>query len=99
MLPRYSNTNVPHISVSTALINVMSGTNFKTNQFHPAKDSFALDSSEIVAKAVDLFGDNVHSALEMLRNPQVVAHMETLSVNAKSLFLKQLILLHLTNPY
>lgn len=66
MLPRYKNTAIPHVSVSVALLNVIKGTNYKTNQFHPAKDSLALDSSELVSEAKSLFGNSVSIALDIV---------------------------------
>lgn len=66
MLPRYENTAIPHVSVSVALLNVIKGTNYRTNQFHPSKDSLALDSSELVSEAKSLFGNAVDTTLEVV---------------------------------
>lgn len=92
MLPRYENTNIPHIAISTAILNIVNSTDTKTNAYHPSKDEFALDSSELLQEARSLFGDHIIDNFTlMLGDPNLSEELDTLTVNQKAVLLKELL--------
>lgn len=56
MLPKISpQSRVSHLSLGVALTNLLNGSNNKTNQYHPSKDDFVLDSTSLQKEALDYY--------------------------------------------
>lgn len=93
MLPRYENTNIPHVSISTAILNTINSTNIKTNAYHPSKDALALDSSELIEQAKDIFGElAINNLTFMLKTPTVTNYLNNLTVNQKAVYIKDMLI-------